>query len=254
MPPLFPAFLPDEDDESLSPLDLVNGEARSDWSDSAGFPYSYDFSLDFTREISSSPVDEWEHDGKRQVSFCDEATQIHWIEPRTGMTREEREVCWYTRKEYKNIRERDWLIVQLMAVGAFEESDQHSCRGLEHRLPMADQLTGVLLNVQNQHIKRKTDVLEELLATTSENMSKQARKRAEWFGYQDSLVSMECWKEQRANSHNSHVDGLAIESDQIENRTPFPNNLKKPVSLRYKFPFRSMRRVLQRRNKSTVSM
>ena len=45
-----------------------------------------------------------------------------------------RTLCWYSRDEYDIIKARNSLIVKMMKTGHFRESDEHSFRGLEHKL------------------------------------------------------------------------------------------------------------------------
>ena len=44
------------------------------------------------------------------------------------------EFIWYSREEYDEIKGRNSQIVKLIKCGEFEENDQYSCRGLEHKL------------------------------------------------------------------------------------------------------------------------
>ena len=41
--------------------------------------------------------------------------------------------CWYSKDEYDIIKARNSLIVKMMKTGHFQESDEHSFRGLEHK-------------------------------------------------------------------------------------------------------------------------
>jgi hypothetical protein len=41
---------------------------------------------------------------------------------------------WYNREEYDIIKARNSLIVKMMKTGSFRESDEHTFRGLEHKL------------------------------------------------------------------------------------------------------------------------
>jgi len=47
---------------------------------------------------------------------------------------EARSMCWYSKDEYDIIKARNSLIVKMMKTGHFRESDDHSFRGLEHKL------------------------------------------------------------------------------------------------------------------------
>lgn len=45
-----------------------------------------------------------------------------------------KEEIWYSKDEYDIIKARNKLIVKMMKTGKFEETDEHSFRGLEHKL------------------------------------------------------------------------------------------------------------------------
>jgi uncharacterized protein YbaA (DUF1428 family) len=45
-----------------------------------------------------------------------------------------REIFWYSRDEYDIIKARNSLIVKMMKTGHFKESEEHTFRGLEHKL------------------------------------------------------------------------------------------------------------------------
>ena len=64
------------------------------------------------------------------VDFVGESRVIEVEKPGEG----EREHIWYTRDEYEIIKARNSLIVKMMQKGSFVENDEHSFRGLEHKL------------------------------------------------------------------------------------------------------------------------
>jgi hypothetical protein len=51
-----------------------------------------------------------------------------------GPTEEEQVGVWYSRDEYDIIKARNNLIIKMMKGGTFKESDEHTFRGLEHKL------------------------------------------------------------------------------------------------------------------------
>jgi hypothetical protein len=51
-----------------------------------------------------------------------------------GPVREMTKDIWYSRDEYDIIKARNSLIIKMMKTGNFEESNEHSFRGLEHKL------------------------------------------------------------------------------------------------------------------------
>lgn len=51
-----------------------------------------------------------------------------------GPTEEEQVEVWYSRDEYDIIKARNNLIIKMMKGGTFKESDEHTFRGLEHKL------------------------------------------------------------------------------------------------------------------------
>lgn len=44
------------------------------------------------------------------------------------------ELIWYNRDEYDDIKQRNSEIIRSIKAGEFEENDEYSCRGLEHKL------------------------------------------------------------------------------------------------------------------------
>lgn len=71
-------------------------------------------------------------EGSRSVDFVDEAKfQILEFEMYDDR---ERDLVWYSREEYDIIKARNSLIIKMMKAGTFVESDEHSFRGLEHKL------------------------------------------------------------------------------------------------------------------------
>jgi len=67
---------------------------------------------------------------RRSVDFSGENKVIEFEKPEE----EERENIWYSRDEYDIIKARNSLIVKMMKKGNFTENEEHSFRGLEHKL------------------------------------------------------------------------------------------------------------------------
>ena len=68
---------------------------------------------------------------RHSVDFKPAPEQVQNIERLDEGTRT---LCWYSRDEYDIIKARNSLIVKMMKTGHFRESDEHSFRGLEHKL------------------------------------------------------------------------------------------------------------------------
>jgi hypothetical protein len=64
------------------------------------------------------------------VDFAGEHTVIEVEKHNVDM----KDDIWYSREEYHIIKARNSIIVRMMKTGRFEESDEHSFRGLEHKL------------------------------------------------------------------------------------------------------------------------
>ena len=67
---------------------------------------------------------------RRSVDFTGESTVIEVEKP----DEIEREQIWYSRDEYDIIKARNSLIVKMTKKGNFVENEEHSFRGLEHKL------------------------------------------------------------------------------------------------------------------------
>lgn len=70
---------------------------------------------------------------RRSVSFDDNSAVIHSIECCMDNTSE----LWFTSDEYKHIRRRNKLVVQMARSGAFQETDQTTLLGLEKQTTAA---------------------------------------------------------------------------------------------------------------------
>lgn len=68
---------------------------------------------------------------RHSVDFKPPADTVNEFEK---MDEEAKTLCWYSKDEYDIIKARNSLIVKMMKTGHFRESDEHSFRGLEHKL------------------------------------------------------------------------------------------------------------------------
>jgi hypothetical protein len=100
---------------------------------------------------------------RRSVGFIPNQDDLYVYE---GPTEEEQEEVWYSRDEYDIIKARNALIVQMMRGGTFEESEEHTFRGLEHKLKEGykkrrankfNALNAVLEEQDSQYAKGRTD-------------------------------------------------------------------------------------------------
>jgi hypothetical protein len=66
------------------------------------------------------------------VSF-DEETEVHYAEPNVELSPEEIENTWYNKGQFQMIKEINLVLVKMMRRGEYEETDDYSFRGLEHR-------------------------------------------------------------------------------------------------------------------------
>ncbi|KAL7555526.1 hypothetical protein ACA910_006115 [Epithemia clementina (nom. ined.)] len=71
---------------------------------------------------------------KRRHSVDFKAPEKPEVQDIERMDEGTRTLCWYSRDEYDIIKARNSLIVKMMKTGHFRESDEHSFRGLEHKL------------------------------------------------------------------------------------------------------------------------
>jgi hypothetical protein len=109
-----------------------------------------------------------------------------------GYTEEEQEEVWYNRDEYDIIKARNALIVQMMKGGTFEESEEHTFRGLEHKLKEGykkrrankfNALNAVLEEQDSQYAKGRTD--PDSIAEAYRLVSLDAKEKAFLLGSRD---------------------------------------------------------------------
>jgi hypothetical protein len=104
---------------------------------------------------------------------------------------------WYSRDEYEIIRARNSLIVKMMKTGSFEENDEHSFRGLEHKLKegckqrLANKykaLNAVLEEQDRQYGRGRVD--DEYIAKKYRSAAMSAREFAFYLGLKDAERSL----------------------------------------------------------------
>lgn len=98
-------------------------------------------------------------------------------------------LIWYRRDEYDIIKARNSLIVKMKKTGSFEESEEHSFRGLEHKLKegfkmrKANKVRAVRAVVDEQD--RQIDRDDELIAAACRRATLNAREKAFYMGMKD---------------------------------------------------------------------
>lgn len=85
--------------------------------------------MSITSQLQSSPSSMH----RRSVSFDDDNAVVHSIECCTDNAEE----LWFTSDEYKHIRRRNKLVVQMARSGAFQETEQTTLLGLEKQTAAA---------------------------------------------------------------------------------------------------------------------
>jgi hypothetical protein len=130
-----------------------------------------------------------------------------------------KEEIWYSREEYDIIKARNSLIVKMMKTGSFRESDEHTFRGLEHKLKDGFKqrrsnkfaALNAVLEEQDRQMNRsltKPDVIAEAYRRVSLN----ARETAFAIGLKDTEQSLVF--EERAIGE---ITGKTISVDPSEN-------------------------------------
>lgn len=87
------------------------------------------FSVNYEKDVGKQDCRRSLLDGHR-VSFH----TSHQVFEFDKLETESHPECWYSREEYEMIKARNSLIVKMFKVGKFSEGDEHSFRGLEHKL------------------------------------------------------------------------------------------------------------------------
>jgi hypothetical protein len=122
-------------------------------------------------------------EGRCSVDFVDQA-EFHVLEFEM-YDDDERDLVWYTREEYDIIKARNSLIIKMMKAGTFEESNEHSFRGLEHKLKDGFKkrrhhkfaaLNAVLEEQDKQYNKSSID--QEIIASAYREVAFSAREAA----------------------------------------------------------------------------
>lgn len=129
---------------------------------------------------------------RHSVDFVQESTVIEFEKPDEKVKQD----IWYSRDEYDIIRARNSLIVKMMKSGSFEENDEHSFRGLEHKLQDGCQqrrtnkynaLNAVLEEQDRQYSRGLVD--NENIAQKYHRAAMSAREFAFYLGLKDAEKS-----------------------------------------------------------------
>lgn len=119
-----------------------------------------------------------------------------------------RTVCWYSKDEYEIIKARNSLIVKMMKTGHFKESDDHSFRGLEHKLKegfkqrRANKFNALNAVLEEQDRQVAVGVLEpEKIARQYRRVSLNAAETALVVGMRDAEESL-AYKPQPSHEEN----------------------------------------------------
>lgn len=111
--------------------------------------------------------------------------RLHKVVEYEGVDEEERGEVWYQREEYDIIKSRNSLIVKMMKAGSFEESEEHTFRGLEHKLKEGfkirrnnkfNALNAVLEEQDRQYDRGQVD--QEVIAKAYRRVSLNAKESA----------------------------------------------------------------------------
>mmetsp|Transcript_20601 Transcript_20601/g.48896 ORF Transcript_20601/g.48896 Transcript_20601/m.48896 type:complete len:251 (-) Transcript_20601:166-918(-) len=145
---------------------------------------------------------------------------------------EARTLCWYSKDEYDIIKARNSLIVKMMKTGHFRESDEHSFRGLEHKLKegfkqrRANKFNALNAVLEEQDRQVSVGVIEpEKIAKKYRRVSLNAAETALVVGMRDAEESMvyqpgAAPQPQRTVSpppENNHSDAPSLQYDSYGN-------------------------------------
>ena len=128
---------------------------------------------------------------RRSVGFSGEAVVVHEVDK---VSNEIQHDVWFTKDEYDIIKARNSLIVKMKKAGQFKESEDHTFRGLEHKLKSGfkarraakyNALNAVL--EAQEHQIRKGEDFPELIREAYLEIAKQARELALEIGEQDAF-------------------------------------------------------------------
>lgn len=98
---------------------------------------------------------------RHSVDFAPPA-EMHKVIEFEPAQQDVKEEIWYSKDDYDIIKARNSLIVKMMKKGDFKESDEHSFRGLEHKL-------------KDGHIRRRANKFNALNAVLEEQDRQYAR-------------------------------------------------------------------------------
>lgn len=124
---------------------------------------------------------------------------------------EDKEEIWYSRDEYDIIKARNRLLVKMKKTGNFEETDEHSFRGLEHKLKEGFSqrrsnkfnALNVVLEEQDRQYSRGL-INAENIANKYERVAIDARENAFFLGLRD---AEESYSKKNSTTPEAVVDG-----------------------------------------------
>jgi hypothetical protein len=129
------------------------------------------------------------HESRPTVGFDDSAMAVYEFE---AVSFDIHDDVWYSKEDYDIIKARNSLIVKLMKADCFEENDDHTFRGLEHKLKKGyrgrrankfNALNAVLEEQDSQMVKGLSH--PELISEAYIKVSGNARETALLLGLQD---------------------------------------------------------------------
>jgi hypothetical protein len=129
-----------------------------------------------------------------------------------------KEEIWYSRDEYDIIKARNSLIVKMMKTGSFIESEEHSFRGLEHKLRDGFKqrrsnkfaALNAVLEEQDRQFNRNLSN-PEVIAEAYRSISSNAKETAFAIGQSDTEKSLSY------EATNGDITGATINVDPSEN-------------------------------------
>mmetsp|Transcript_19560 Transcript_19560/g.25234 ORF Transcript_19560/g.25234 Transcript_19560/m.25234 type:complete len:276 (+) Transcript_19560:80-907(+) len=141
--------------------------------------------------------------------------------------------CWYSREEYNIIKARNSLIVKMTKTGHFRESDEHSFRGLEHKLKQgfkqrrANKFNALNAVLEEQDRQISKGVIEpEKIARQYRRVSLNAAETAMFVGARDAAQSLS-FHPPPPSSTSPAVDVVEMTptNDNVVEMTPADDNV-----------------------------
>ena len=131
-------------------------------------------------------------ESRARVTFDDDSLVVHEIECIVG---DEQKDVWYSREEFDIIKARNSLIVRMMKGGQFQESPDHTFRGLEHKIKERHQerrqnkfnALNAVLEEQDRQFRRRLN-FPELIKDRYIEATQRARQSALAVGHWDAVA------------------------------------------------------------------